>query len=49
MLPCCFYRDAAADGQAAAAEVHTVSDIRTPYRSVANCSETGRRDTAAAV
>jgi predicted membrane protein len=37
----CFYRDSAADGQTAAAEVHTVSDIRAPYRSVANCSETG--------
>jgi len=45
----CFYRDVAADGQTAAAEVHTVSDIRAPYRSVANCSETGWRDTAAAV
>lgn len=42
-------RNVTADGPAAAAEVRAVPDIGAPHRGVADCSETGRRDLAAAL
>lgn len=46
---CVLCRNVTADGPAAAAEVCAVPDIRAPHRGVADCSETGRRDLAAAL
>lgn len=42
-------RNVTADGPPAAAEVRAVPDIGAPHRGVADCSETGRRDLAAAL